>query len=388
VFRPHFPSIKGAQPRDLPERAEQQAWDKNFQSDSAQTPRDVICCGMYRACSTWQYEVVAHLVEHYLDGQRLGYLTGAQYAEVAQSVASSATGTGAASAGWRVVKSHEGDQSFARALAKGRAIAVYAYRDVREVAFSLMHKRGMTFEQLLRQGMVHQILANDRFWMAQPYVLVQRYEDVLAHPAAGVRELANHIGISLDDSDAARIADEYSQESNKARTEALKKRLVMAGVDLECAANAQICDANTLLHWNHIRHGSQRSWLELATPRHKDVLHRLCGRWLAARGYLVEKELTRTSKLIMREYVRDEFDLIVARATLVMRSASQQFPRVVRTIKRMFGLQIDAHVGATSWADSASIGQPVGHARGPHFPIGATTTRDQQELASRESHIA
>ena len=38
---------------------------------------DVICGGMYRACSTWQYEVVGHLVERHLRGQRLGYLTGA-----------------------------------------------------------------------------------------------------------------------------------------------------------------------------------------------------------------------------------------------------------------------------------------------------------------------
>ena len=26
---------------------------------------DVICAGMYRACSTWQYEVAAHLVEEH-----------------------------------------------------------------------------------------------------------------------------------------------------------------------------------------------------------------------------------------------------------------------------------------------------------------------------------
>ena len=60
----------------------------------------------------------------------------------------------------------------ARELAAGRACALYAYRDVRDVVFSLMHKRGKTFEEILRQGMIHQILANDRFWMAQPSVLV------------------------------------------------------------------------------------------------------------------------------------------------------------------------------------------------------------------------
>ena len=151
----------------------------------------------------------------------------------------------------------------------------------------------MTFEQLLRQGMIHQILANDRFWMAQPDVLVQRYEDLLADPARGVMELARHLGIRLEESEAARIAADYSHESNKARTEALRRRLQEAGVDLESAANAQICDPTTLLHWNHIRQGDSRSWRTLANPRQRMVLERLCGRWLKARGYAPDPDRAR-----------------------------------------------------------------------------------------------
>ena len=96
-----------------------------------------------------------------------------------------------------------------------------------------MHKRGKTFEQILRQGMIHQILANDRFWMRQRNVLVQRYEDLISEPARSVTELADHLGIALTPGEAERIAALYSQESNRARTEALKQRLEQAGVDLE-----------------------------------------------------------------------------------------------------------------------------------------------------------
>src|SRR5262249_19694874 len=49
-------------------------------SGMAHRPVDVICAGMYRACSTWQYEVAAHLVEHHRRGNRLGYLMPDQYA--------------------------------------------------------------------------------------------------------------------------------------------------------------------------------------------------------------------------------------------------------------------------------------------------------------------
>ncbi len=189
LFRCARPSSSWSQPR---------ATRRDADGDiSSQHPLDVFCGGMYRACSTWQYEVAAHLIEQCLGGERLGYLTGDQYAALAGAGTPKASGDLPQRSRWRVIKSHEGDRSFARALAEERSLAIYAYRDVREVVYSLMHKRGITFEQLLRQGMIHQILANDRFWMAQPDVLVQRYEDLLADPTRGVIELARHLGISL-----------------------------------------------------------------------------------------------------------------------------------------------------------------------------------------------
>ena len=180
---------------------------------------------MYRACSTWQYEVVAHLLEHHRNGRRLGYLTAEQYAGPSRPDAAGAGPGAVPPTGSRVFKSHEGDRCFARAIADGRAVAVYAYRDVRDVVFSLMHKRGLTFEQLFRQGMIHQVLANDRFWTGRPDVLIQRYDEILADPVSAVRELAHHLGIEPAEGEAERIAHEYSLASNKARTEALRRRL-------------------------------------------------------------------------------------------------------------------------------------------------------------------
>ena len=221
---------------------------------------DVICGGMYRACSTWQYEVAAHLIEHYLGGQRLGYLTGEQYAaRSSRRCRRAPTTRRGKTSRWSVVKSHEGDRSFARALAEERAVAVYAYRDVREVVFSLMHKRGMTFEQLLRQGMIHQILANDRFWMAQPDVLVQRVRRLARRPGPG----RHRAGASSRDQTrrrARRPESPPNTPTNRTRLapKRLRRRLQEAGVDLESAANAQICDPTTLLHWNHIRQGDSQ----------------------------------------------------------------------------------------------------------------------------------
>ena len=43
--------------------------------------RYVFCAGMYRACSTWQYDVVCHLVEKRSNGIRLGFLEGERLPE-------------------------------------------------------------------------------------------------------------------------------------------------------------------------------------------------------------------------------------------------------------------------------------------------------------------
>jgi hypothetical protein len=343
---------------------------------------------MYRACSTWQYEVVSHLVEEHLEGERLGYMTSEQYAvhlkarEIEESNAAESP-----SRRWCVIKSHDRDPSFARAMFDQRAIAVYAYRDVREVVFSLMHKRGVTFEQLLRQGMLHQVLANDRFWMGQPDVLAQRYEDLLAEPARGVAELARHLGIRIDADEAARIAEFYSHESNRARTEALKRRLEEAGLDLESAANAQICDSSTLLHWNHIRSRDSKSWQALATPRQRAVFRRLLGRWLNARGYPADREQAEVPALSLLERISFEADLLVGFATFLIRALTVQFPGSARALKRLLGMAVDAQGGATAWADQVPAQSRVKRSGGPHIALTKPSTQSEAKAAVNEAAL-
>jgi hypothetical protein len=356
VFRPNWALFHSAKAGVRSLRYGASSTPTAGRTTAGQGPLDIICAGMYRACSTWQYEVVAHLVEHHRDGRRLGYLTPVEYARrVGRDQSQLASGP--EHTRWCVVKAHEGDRSFARALLEGRARAVYVHRDVREVVFSLMHKRGKTFEQLVRQGMIHQILANDRFWMAQPDILVQRYDDILADPAGNVQKLARHLGIALEDSEADRIADEYSQESNRARAEALRRRLQQAGLDLDSAENAQICDTATLLHWNHMRQAGAGSWQTKATPAERATLHRLCERWLRARGYQLEPKPAPVAPYTPRhlsERVRSEVDIIVGRLDFLLRSSSQRFPGTARAVKHLLGIPFETKAGAMAWSDPVS----------------------------------
>ncbi len=316
---------------------------------------DVICAGMYRACSTWQYEVAAHLIEDHCGGRRLGYLVSGEYTALLRDDTLKMKAGSRERRGWRVIKAHEGEPSMARELRSGGACALYAHRDVRDVVFSLMHKRGQTFEQIVRQGMVHQIMANDRFWMAQPNVLVQRYEDLISEPAKGIVELANHLGFALEAGKAERIAALYSQESNRARTEALRQKLEHAGVDLENAGNTQIFDQSSLLHWNHMRQKGAASWRTTATPRQIAVLHRMCGRWLESRGYSLEGHSARRWNLLtrgdLRESLWSELDVAVGIVNFLVRSTTLRFPKAARTVKRLLRMPVETKTGATVWAD-------------------------------------
>jgi hypothetical protein len=324
---------------------------------SGRRPVDVICAGMYRACSTWQYEVVAHLVEHHRGGRRLGYLTPEQYAGRGPRSAGGERPRPATRDGWCVFKSHDLDPGFARATERGRAVVIYAYRDVRDVVFSLMHKRGLTFEQLLRQGMIHQILANDRFWTRQPNVLIQRYDEILASPVAAIRALADHLGIRPAAGEAERLANEYSLAANKARTEALRRELEQKGVDLNEAANSLICDSTTLLHWNHVRDGRSGSWFDESTPRQRVILQRLCGRWLAAHGYpavpgWARRDEVAIPRVSIGEKIGIDLDILRGWLSFRLRMASQRFPRLAASVKRVLGIADSSQAGAVVWSES------------------------------------
>ncbi len=286
---------------------------------------DVLCVGMYRACSTWQYDVMAHLLERHRDGQRLGYLTGEEYAAIGDPEGSEPC--------WRVLKSHEGHRRFAAVLAAGRARAVYAHRDIRDVVFSLMHKRGVGFEDVVRRGMLHQILVNDRFWLRQPGVLVQRYDDLIAHPVAAVEQLAAHLGISLAAGEAEETAREYSFQANRARVLHLRARLRASRVELERPANSQLCDRRTLLHWNHLREGRVGEWRMVATPRQHAILARVGNRWLRARGY--ETGPAPAAGRTLGATLVDEATIAQGWLACALRCLALRFPETARIVKRL-----------------------------------------------------
>jgi hypothetical protein len=243
----------------------------------------VFCAGMPRSGSTWQYQVVSHLLEEYRGGVRGGFLERPEdFARIAEQTAGRAP--------WLTLKTHNGCPAYAEALRDGRAVAVYSYRDLRDVTFSLTHKMRLPFEEIVGRLQLVQCLNDHAFWTAQPNVLCQRYEAIVGDPAACVAEVATFLELRLAGGEAERLAAAYSLEANRARAQELARRLRDRGVDLDAADSAALHDEHSQLHWNHIRDGRVGGWRDEATPAQLAVLAKECGLWLIENGY--ERDLT------------------------------------------------------------------------------------------------
>jgi hypothetical protein len=96
-----------------------------------------------------------------------------------------------------------------------------------------------------------------------------------------------------------------------------------------------------------MRDGRSGNWRELATPRQREILARLCDPWLAAHGYETDTRLDATEDgrggLIPRivEKVRTEQELAKAWLTCLLRCLSLRHPKVARTLKRLLGMAPD-----------------------------------------------
>lgn len=237
----------------------------------------VICAGMCRSGSTWQYLVACDLLERTGPGERLGFLTPPEFAR---------TSAEPPQGRWRVLKTHDAHAAFSDVLTDSQARCLYCYRDLRDVAFSLAHKWSVSLRTAVidRVG-VRNCIANHAFWTAQPNVFIQRYEDWVRNPAEYVAGIARHLGIELGPGEAEEIARRYSSDENRRRSDALAARLRTEGVDLTDPRNTLLSDPDTLLHWNHLRSGDVGGWRAQSTPEDLSLLARECGEWLAQNGY-------------------------------------------------------------------------------------------------------
>lgn len=238
----------------------------------------IICAGMMRSGSTWQYMVTSHIVEECMHGRRCGF-AGLHLIQEAERKAIDQNP--------RVFKIHGKDSALGILADTGAAAVIYCYRDIRDVAVSTMTKMSLSFDRLIEFRVLQWIIEGDVFWRARSNTLVQRYEEMVAEPTRSIREIAYFLDIEAPDKYVDDLADRYSLDKNKARCQTLAASLTRCGVDLrDCGKAARFRDTFSELHWNHIYSGRTERWRTELSTEQQNVLNDMFGDWLRANSYL------------------------------------------------------------------------------------------------------
>ncbi len=248
----------------------------------------VICCGMKRSGSTLQYQLAVSIVERTGKGSGLGGLRGVDCREL---IKDNTTGE------LQIVKIHKSShlRGVKEVLESGQAKGLYVYRDLRDVAVSLMNLRKIHFEELIRRNEIVDNLRAYYEFTSFDGVMISRYETMTENLSSEVLRIATHLNIELSPAEAESIAQEYSLSKQKARIEQSKQK---AGV------GRKERDSKTLLHQNHINSGKSRQWAERLHAIQIGYLENLSAQWLINHKYSLSQPfyIRLASKLVYTKH--------------------------------------------------------------------------------------
>jgi hypothetical protein len=206
-----------------------------------------------RSGATWQFNLVATLVEQQGAGERNGSLdqdiANFPYERVAEWVED--TGT------YHVVKAGADANTIATlhdALYQEvpRARICYIYRDFRDVAAST--NRDNWLDEGNWDALIEELditLENDKRIRQLPNVLIQRYEDAVGDPASAVQEIADFLQLTPSEQDIKAVVRECSVESM-----------------------LSISGSRSMLYTKKLRETLTRMWRTLPAPFRKRVVVR------------------------------------------------------------------------------------------------------------------
>jgi hypothetical protein len=160
----------------------------------------IICNGMERSGSTYQYNLARLLVMHADMGHAVTFPSNKRPDEGTWWTEEQLHAW-AADEKYYVVKWHRADSIVRELIAHKGVLVLFIYRDIRDVAASLKRARSLRGDELLRE-VTAQVdayfeLAAIR-QLAPRRVLWQRYEEVMRSPEDALKELASFLITSVE----------------------------------------------------------------------------------------------------------------------------------------------------------------------------------------------
>lgn len=236
----------------------------------------IFCCGMRRAGSTLQYQLVAEIVESLGKGKALGWIEPGQFCRLREEHSGEK--------GFLVVKCHRYIDEVTDLFLRGEAKAVYVYRDVRDVVVSMMNKNDKNFGQIVRSGLIETVLREYHKWNEVSDISVSRYEDMVANLQKEALKLAEFLELNLDGSRAEELSEQFSIEAQRQRIRS--RDFENQGVRY----GSNLYDPVSLLHKDHIHSGNSGQWRKALSPLQVAYLEDVTHNWLVDRGYTISQD--------------------------------------------------------------------------------------------------
>ncbi len=230
----------------------------------------VFCSGMIRSGSTVQYQLTAAIIEAANCGIRVPYTPESGFAAIRDAYDYQ----------FAVFKAHVCLPELSRECRNNGAKVIYSYRDIRDVAVSVMRKFEMTFEELINKKWLDQAIEDYHQWTAMPDVLISRYELFHDNLVQETQKISDFLRISLSDQMVDHIGHDFQKDRQRERVARLHPPDIGPS-----GRKGQVFDSRELLHWNHIHNGQVGAWRTLLTKDQRTYLTHKFSDWLLARGY-------------------------------------------------------------------------------------------------------
>jgi hypothetical protein len=222
----------------------------------------VICCGMPRAASTLQFQIVCELIERAGRGVRPVSIPTPMSPEMALGPDPI-----------HVARMHGPDPALERKLNPRFTRYLYIYRDVRDAIASYILKEGdIPPEQIGRIVEAH-LLGPYHHFVSRHNVLISRYETVVRSIPAEIRRISRFIGVEADHARAEAI-------SYKVDLRTQQKHIAERGWRED-----ETHDAHTFIHPKQIHDGKVGKFRGVLTPPQLEEVERVARGWLTTRGY-------------------------------------------------------------------------------------------------------
>lgn len=244
--------------------------------------RWIFCAGMIRAGSTLQYQIASSIIEKANLGKRHSYASEDIFYKIA-----TAQNTRRIKSNLRepidvmleryefmTFKAHKCHDDFQRLMHEQEAMAVYCYRDIRDVANSFMKKYNVSFQFVLEH--LENAINNYYYWKHLPNVYMSKYENFTTNIFDEVKNISSFLKINLSNDALNEIADNHTIEKQKMIMQEVKNS------NPELSQSEIKYDEFSLIHHNHIQ--DDRIVL---TPEEYDQLTEKYCYWLYDHKYLL-----------------------------------------------------------------------------------------------------